>query len=206
MRQIKSRLFNQEQITWLRENYNTILVSDLVARMNEKYRADFTDKQVYRFCRTHWGNSVFNGKPNRGWFSKDHEPWHKGTRGTGVHKGKRRIKRTAKEYFDSVTAKDGEKRVDINGLTWLKVGGEWVVKHRYLYAEHYGVELGHGDIVLFKDGDNRNFAIDNLVRIDRRVHSAMVSGDLKQYDGELIRAAILTAKLRLSINDKEGRK
>lgn len=206
MSRIRSRLFNQDQIAWLRENYNTMLVVDLVSKMNDRYKTEFTGRQVYRFCRTHWGNSVFNGMPNKGRFTKGHEPWHKGTRGTGVHKGTIRTRRTAQEYFDSFTAKDGETRVDVNGTTWLKVDGEWVIKHRHLYAEHHGVELGHADIVLFKDGDNRNFAIENLVRIDRRVHSAMISGDLKQYDGELIGAAILTAKLRLSISDKEKSK
>lgn len=206
MSRIRSRLFNQDQIAWLRENYNTMLVVDLVSKMNDRYKTNFTDKQVYRFCWTNWGNSVFSGKPNKGWFTKGHEPWHKGTRGTGVHKGTTRTRRTAQEYFDSFTAKDGETRVDVNGTTWLKVDGEWVIKHRHLYAEHHGVELDHGDIILFKDGDNRNFTIDNLIRVDRRVHSAMISGDLKQYDGELIGAAILTAKLRLSINDKEKSK
>lgn len=68
MSRIRSRLFNQDQIAWLRENYNTMLIADLVTKLNDKYKTNFTDKQVYRFCWAHWGNSVFSGKPNKDWF------------------------------------------------------------------------------------------------------------------------------------------
>jgi len=62
------------------------------------------------------------------------------------------MRRLGKEFVD--------KRGNIS--YYIKGGKNSITKHRLLYEEHYGVTLGPKDRVIFLNGDNRDFRIENL--------------------------------------------
>lgn len=68
-----------------------------------------------------------------------------------------------------------------NGIVFVKVSDtgktrrDWVQKHRLLYEQTHG-KLGKGDVILFLDGNRRNFSLDNLYRV-----SAGVASNLRVY-------------------------
>ena len=103
-------------------------------------------------------------KPNETSFKKGHVPWCKGTKGvlkpnkTSFKKGN--IPHNTREMYSERLSKDGyiEIKVGIN---------KWVGKHRYIWEQHYKKKVPKGYAVLFLDGDNRNFEIDNLKIISR---------------------------------------
>ena len=103
-------------------------------------------------------------KPNETSFKKGHVPWSKGTKGvlkpnkTSFKKGN--IPHNTREMYSERLSKDGyiEIKVGIN---------KWVGKHRYIWEQHYKKKVPKGYAVLFLDGDNRNFEIDNLKIISR---------------------------------------
>ena len=103
-------------------------------------------------------------KPNETSFKKGHVPWSKGTKGvlkpnkTSFKKGN--IPHNTREMYSERLSKDGyiEIKVGIN---------KWIGKHRYTWEQHYKKKVPKGYAVLFLDGDNRNFEIDNLKIISR---------------------------------------
>lgn len=103
-------------------------------------------------------------KPNETSFKKGHVPWSKGTKGvlkpnkTSFKKGN--IPHNTREMYSERLSKDGyiEIKVGIN---------KWIGKHRYIWEQHHKKEVPKGYAVLFLDGDNRNFEIDNLKIISR---------------------------------------
>ena len=56
--------------------------------------------------------------------------------------------------------------------TYKKRKANWIPKHRYIYEQHHG-PIPKGWIVVFLDGNNRNFDPDNLYALPRSVHARM---------------------------------
>lgn len=101
---------------------------------------------------------------NSGSFKKGNIPWNKGITGfmganrTSFKKG--RLPHNTREMYSERLSKDG--------YIEIKVGrNKWLGKHRYIWEQHYKTEVPKGYAVIFLDGDNRNFEIDNLKIISR---------------------------------------
>ena len=63
----------------------------------------------------------------------------------------------------------------INNRTGIQIkaeSGEWMLKQRYVYMQHYG-EIPEGCDIVFLDKNTLNFAIDNLLAVSRKAISAM---------------------------------
>lgn len=57
---------------------------------------------------------------------------------------------------------DGSTRQDVDGYTWIKVGGQWVSEHRHVMAQYIGRAVGDGETVHHIDGNRSNNRVDNL--------------------------------------------
>lgn len=101
---------------------------------------------------------------NSGCFKKGSIPWNKGVTGymganrTSFKPGN--LPPNTRELYSERTNKDGliEIKVDIN---------KWISKHRYVWEQYHKREVPKGKVVMFLDGNNRNFEIDNLKLISR---------------------------------------
>ena len=63
----------------------------------------------------------------------------------------------------------------INNRTGIQIkaeSGEWMLKQRYVYMQHYG-EIPEGCDIVFLDKNTLYFAIDNLLAVSRKAISAM---------------------------------
>lgn len=140
-------------------------------------------------------------KPNETSFKKGHVPWSKGTKGvlkpnkTSFKKGN--IPHNTREMYSERLSKDGyiEIKVGIN---------KWIGKHRYIWEQHYKKKVPKGYAVLFLDGDNRNFEIDNLKIISRGallILNRRYRHVLK--DRELMRSCVDLSELIISLKKKE---
>ena len=75
---------------------------------------------------------------------------------------------------------DGTERVLNSGYTYIKQGGEWIPKQKYIYEQANG-KLKGGQFVVFADSNKANFELSNLVVVDRKIHAKMCSNGW--YDG-----------------------
>ena len=94
-------------------------------------------------------------------------------------------------------------RVNKNGYVMVKVNGKFVEKHRYIWQQHNG-EIPAGHIVIFADGNKRNFDLDNLVLISRRTSLAMSNNKLFTNDAEATKTGVLIGKLIEKTWEKKG--
>jgi hypothetical protein len=112
---------------------------------------------------------------NSGQFKKGQAAWNKGLKGVNGESEKR-FKKGNKTWN---TLPLGAERVDKDGYTYVKVAEKgtatkkWKLKHRLLYAQHYG-EITSETIVRFFDNDPSNISIENLYAITR-AESAMLN-------------------------------
>lgn len=78
----------------------------------------------------------------------------------------------------------------------------WRLKHVVVWEKASGKRLPKGWVVMFADGDRRNFDPNNLVAVPRELVGVLNSGP-KWHDGDSLRAAVELARLKRGIVDAE---
>lgn len=81
---------------------------------------------------------------------------------------------------------------------------KWEYLQRKIYENYYHVKLPDDKYVVFLDGNNRNFAIDNLKVVPRRNSAIMSKNGLFTNNAELTKLGILTAKLMIKTKNIES--
>lgn len=98
--------------------------------------------------------------------------------------------------------------VESNGYVYIKISDtyhtgrttnqqhreNWVEKHRHLYEKQHG-KIKSNNIVIFLDGDRKNFDINNLYQVPRSIHATMCSNGWYKSDRELTLAALKLCEL-----------
>ena len=100
---------------------------------------------------------------------------------------------------------DGYIWVKINDIPKAKKEVNWRQKHRLLWEQNFG-EIPEGYLVIFKDGNRRNFNIDNLACISKQVNLQMSRQGLRFTDADLTESGIALAEVMTAIYEKKGRK
>lgn len=102
------------------------------------------------------------------------------------------------------TRKLYSERVNKDGLIEIKVDtNKWISKHRYIWEQYHKREVPKGKVVIFLDGDNRNFDVDNLKLISRGallILNRQYRNILK--DKELIESCVDLSELIYAINKR----
>lgn len=100
---------------------------------------------------------------------------------------------------------DGYLWVKINNVPKAKKNVNWRQKHRLLWEQNFG-EIPEGYLVIFKDGDRRNFNLDNLACISKQVNLQLSRKHLRYEDAELTEAGIAVAKVVCAVYDRQNSK
>lgn len=150
--------YTDEQKAFLCEGFKTMKASDLTAAFNQTFGTRQSVTAIRSWLK---GNGVRSGRPGR-MFTTGHRPWNKGIRdGTGPRKSSFRKGHEPWNRNDIGHERyNGDK-----GCVTVKVkedGREtYRPKHHVVWERHNGpVPKGH--VLVFRDGDRTNCAIDNL--------------------------------------------
>lgn len=155
-----------------------------------KQHPHLTDKQVGEFLgRTHTGVSAARKrhgmiKPKEsGQFKKGGKPWNVNTPfnpgGRSVHTRFKKGNMPA-NAFRKVGDVFGI--IDGTGKVYMFIKLEHHRQYpygRYVYEQHFGIQLTKDDIIRFKDSDTTNCSIENLMKVTRRESILMNSNRKK---------------------------
>lgn len=97
---------------------------------------------------------------------------------------------------------DGYLWVKINDIPKAKKNVNWKQKHRLLWEQNYG-PIPEGHLVIFKDGDRRNFALDNLACISKQVNLWLSRKHMRFEDADLTEAGIAVAKVMSAVQERK---
>lgn len=97
----------------------------------------------------------------------------------------------------------GSERVSKDGIVEVKIAdpGTWRSKHRVLWEQHHGRQVPKGHIVVFADGNRRNFDIDNLVLISRRENVVFNKRGYSDADEQVRPTLYQVVRLDCRVND-----
>lgn len=101
----------------------------------------------------------------------------------------------------------GSERDDKDGYIQVKVqdgklNKNWKLKHVKIWEDEHG-PLPKGHVVIFLDGNNRNFELDNLKAITKAANARLNQNHLRHDDKELTETGVAVAELMTAIHKRK---
>ena len=161
------RLFTDEQIEFLKNNYTGRSVAELRTMFNAEFGTNMTWQQIKTAVHN---RGITSGRT--GFFSKGHIPWNYETKGlTGANKGSFK-----KEHIPGNCRPLGSERIcSKDGYILIKVAEwdhnfnrptRWKHKQVHVWEQENG-PVPKDMVIIFRDGDKLNIEPDNLILVSR---------------------------------------
>ncbi|MBF0750439.1 MULTISPECIES: HNH endonuclease signature motif containing protein [Mammaliicoccus] len=196
-----SRIYTEEQTQFIKDNVKGTPFKKLAEMFNQRFGTNKSVGTISSFCAR---NKLNNGLNTQ--FKKGHQSWNKGVKGLyapGVEKGwfkkgdtpinKRPIGSTldGKDGYVLVKIKDNGTRTEM-----------WRPKHELIWEEINGPKPDN-HVIIFADGNKRNFDIDNLILIKRSELLKLNRQKLIFSNPELTKAGLGFVKLQEKLIEVE---
>lgn len=191
--------YSDEEINYLREiSYGKSNV-EIAELFNKKFNLNLNIKAIASTRKRH---NITTGR--NGYFPKGHIP---------INKGKKKMWKGGEETQFKKGNKPhnwvpiGSERITKDGYIQIKIQDgkfqhNWRGKHILIWEEHNGA-LPKGHAILFGDGDNRNFDINNLILVSRKQLLKLNQNNLIQKDADLTRTAVIITDLQDKIYQRK---
>ena len=191
--------YSTEEIEWLRVNAPGKLRKDLLTMFNKRFDTDISFNQL---CGTMKRYQIRNGV--NGQFQKGHIPYTKGKKGITLGGRETQFKKGNMPHNHLPV---GTERIAFNDYIQVKVAEPktWKGKHVVIWEQVNG-PVPEGHVVIFGDGNKRNFDLDNLILVSKKQLMAMNTNGLIQDNAELTRTAIIVADLYLKIGEMKRKR
>lgn len=178
--------FTQEQKDFIRENVIGRSNPEITEMFNIRFGLNLGVNQVKAFKKNNKLSSGLDGR-----FTPGHVPANKGLKGVGGWEPTYFKKGNIPHNYKPI----GSEREN-DGYIQIKIAdpNKWRAKHRVIWEKENGpVPKGH--VVIFGDGDRRNFELDNLILVSQSQLSILNRKGLIQKDAELTKTGIIIADL-----------
>lgn len=179
--------YTQEQLDFIRDKCKLMMDGELAEAFNATFGLNKTAGNIKSARKNHGFLTGRNGRFLPGQRpSPNARP--KGPSSTSFKKGNR------PHNWMPV----GSERVNGDGYIDVKVAepNVWVYKQRLIFEAAHG-PIPDSQCVIFKDGDNRNFDISNLVLVSREELAVMNKMQVGSLPVELKDSGLLLAKLKI---------
>lgn len=193
--------FNDEHLEFVKANVVGRSERELTEIFNQRFNTSLSFNQVRFFKNRHKLSNGINGK-----FKKGHIPANTGKKTPDEVKEKLKQNLFKKGNTPKNSVPIGTERISKRDYVQVKVTNgknvnNWVTKHQYIYEQHHG-PVPKGYVVIFADGDRRNFDIDNLVMVSQKELFYLNKHHLIYNDCELTKTGLLIAKVSIAAKDR----
>lgn len=135
--------------------------AELTDLFNARFGTDLPVEKIKRFKANHKVSSGLTGR-----FEKGHVPANKGKKGLSQGGVETQFKKGHKPH-NYVPV--GSERVNGDDYVDIKIAdpNKWRGKHLIVWEQHHVCSVPKGHVVIFGDGNRRNFNPDNLILVTR---------------------------------------
>jgi hypothetical protein len=188
-------LFTPEQAAFIKEYAHSRSNAELTGLVNSHFGLCLDVRQIKAFKKNHKISSGLDGR-----FPPGHAPANKGAKGVGGWKPTQFKKGHTPSNYRPV----GSDRINVDGYIEIKVADprKWKGKHVVVWEEQNG-PVPKGYVVIFGDGNNRNFDLNNLLLVSRKQLATLNKKGLIQNDADLTRTGIIMADLYHKISERK---
>lgn len=204
-RKEQHRKYKDEHIEFVKNNVKGITLKELTSRFNKEFNMNASESAISNLkAKYNLQSGIVGGR-----FEKGHVPANKGKKGYMTHEQYEKCKATMfkKGNVPANARSIGSERLDKNGYILIKMQDghkhkNWIRKHRYLYEQAHG-KIPEGHKVIFADGNNRNFDLDNLILVSDAEELIMNRNKLFKQDKHLTKAGVAVAKVINKVNKRK---
>lgn len=205
--------YSQEQIAYLIKIYKGKSNIELAEILNGKFGLSINNSSISNLkSKLRRQGYVLEKSRNDGCFKKGNISHNKGLKWKNFmsEEGmKNSMKTTFKKNNLSANALPIGTESNRKGYVYIKVkdgnnNKNWKPKQRIIYEQHYG-KIPDGYKIIFADGNNRNFEIDNLIMVTNNEEMVMNRYDLRSTDKEITKTGSLIAKVMVKTNEVSKR-
>ena len=190
----KIHKWTEEEKSYLKDICFGRSYQEIIGLMSERFDYEFSKTQISSALKRY---NLTTGRT--GHFEKGFAPWNKGIKGS---------MKPNKTSFKKGNIPDnhkpiGTERIDNkDGYTKVKVADPdiWEFKHKFIYEKHHG-KVEKGSVVIFLDGNKKNFDINNLKCITKRQLLTLNVNNLITEDIELTKMGIEVANLIIKTSE-----
>lgn len=138
---------------------------------------------------------------NKGQFVKGMKPWNEGLKGVNGDPRNETSYKSGKQHPKYKPI--GSERVDSkDGYVVVKVAErKWRPKHHHIWEQENG-KIPKGYVVLFGNGNKRDFRIENLILVHRKNLAVMNKNHLIMNDEELTKTGVAISDLMMKTNER----
>ena len=131
-----------------------------------------------------------------GQFKKGHVPFSKGQKMSPERYEKCKQNMFKKGNVPANYRPVGSERINVDGYIEIKTADPniWELKHRVVYAQHFG-ELKKGDAIIMLNGDKTDLRPENLMKVTKSELARINQNKLHSEDTEISRSKALIGKL-----------
>lgn len=187
--------YTSEQVEFIKANYWGTSRKDLTARFNSHFGLDLGVNQITSWVKNH---KIRNGLSGR--FEPGQEAHNKGRKGIRVSPATEFKKGNRPWNYLPI----GTERINGDDYVDIKIAdpNKWKGKHTLVWEAAHG-PVPRGQIVIFGDGNRRNFELSNLIMITRGQLARMNQNHLIKDDADLTRTGVLIADVITAISRRK---
>jgi hypothetical protein len=186
--------YTAEQLSFLREGYRQMSRAELTAAFNARFGATRTASQIKATLAYHGYKSGRTGR-----FESGQKPWNTDKKGSiqpnsGSFKTGN-LPHNHRPLWSERISKDGYIEISVperNPHTGFR--SRYKCKHVWIWEQAHG-PTPKGHAVIFRDGDNRNFALGNLLLVPRAELLVLNLHNYKTQPEELKPSVLALAKM-----------
>lgn len=205
-----SHRWTSQEDQFLIDYVKGISLNELTDKFNSAFNLNLSESSISNRKVKLGIKSGFNSS----YFKKGQTPFNKGKKWEDymTEEGQKNSLKTCfkKENKPHNYKKIGSEVYDKDNYAYIKVRDNpyerrknWISKQRLIYEQHYG-PIPEGYVVIFADGDVKNFNIDNLILVSRQENLIMNNHGLRYHDKDLTKVGVNIAKLIDTTNKKKN--
>lgn len=188
--------YTVEQKRFLVENIKGRTRKELCEMFNAYFNLKLGLNQITAYIKN---NGLCSGRDAK--FAAGYKPWNKGKKGICNGGQKTQFKKGQKPHNYKPV---GSERVNSDGYVDIKIAdpNKWRAKHQLLWEKENG-PMPKGHVIIFGDGDRRNFQSDNLILVSKSQLAILNKNQLIQGNAELTRIGIVIADIYKKVGERK---
>ena len=202
---MKPRIYTPEEHAFMKDFVPGHSYKEIRDEFLKRFGGEVTKSFPSSYIMNHGLNTGRNG-----WFEKGHVPANKGKKMSPEQYDKCRRTMFPKGHTPRNTDPIGTEKLLADGYIWVKVddqryvkkGVNWIQKHRKIWQDHNG-PIPDGHVVIFLDGDRKNFDINNLACISMADNARLNQNGLRFDDPDLTKSGVSIAKVMSTMGNRK---